>query len=167
MRISWKFFWHVLWVTVAFHAAAFSLLAISGWKAVWAPPSPGTELVDFLVTLVMVLVPYWPVFILAAISREGVPIHRWHVWGAWGGVTVPFGLFYLATMLWGHVTVPFVFVWLATKLGADHGAGFTFASLVTILTFGSLIAALIGALAGNLLLRLFRTPARKSARPNG
>lgn len=109
-RFSWRYALRIALITAACHAGCLLIVSI---VVVTVPYLRGFYFKEIMV-LIPVLVrqygpviplgviistgfsmlPYWAVFVLAALSDESNPIHRWRVWLAWLLMTFPFAAVY-------------------------------------------------------------------------
>ena len=137
-------FWRVILTTVLFHGVAGLVTEITSVRRnlddlVWGP-----------LLVALLIVPYWAVLFLAWVQESGsiLPlidqtkrreIQHWRVWGGWLVTTAPFAL-----------------LWLTIASGEDRGAGSAFAGIYVLLTGLSPVAAFVGAVAGDLLCRLYQ-----------
>lgn len=139
-----KLAWRLLWVTTVFLAVALVAAEIADVGA--AKISEDVELSAIALVLGIFISNYWCVFLLIFFQRTDVQNLKWRVWTAWLGITAP--------IIW----------YLIYGRGSDSEG---WVLVVFFMLLGpvllSPIATLIGALAGGLLLRLYR--ARRIAHP--
>ena len=141
-----KLAWQLLWVTTAFLAIALVAAEIAAFGT--AKISEDEELSAIAFVLAVFISNYWCVFLLIFFQRTDAQNLKWRVWTAWLGITAP--------IIW-YLIYP--------GRGDFDREGWVF--IVFFMLLGpvllSPIATLIGALAGDLLLRLYR--ARRIAHP--
>ena len=133
-----KLAWRLLWVTTAFLAVALVAAEIAAFGA--AKISEDEELPAIAFVLAVFISNYWCIFLLIYFfQRTDLQNLKWRVWTAWLGITAPI-IWYL--IYYGR--------------GLDPEA----AGMLLITFLGPIllspVATLIGALAGDLLLRLYR-----------
>ena len=110
-RFNWRYALRIVLITAAFQAACLLVVSIvvtavpylRGFYfhemiAVLIPAllrqyGPATPLRLVIWTGIFML-PYWAVFVLAALSDETNAVHRWRVWLAWLLMTLPFAVVY-------------------------------------------------------------------------
>ena len=147
-----KLAWRVIWVTIGFYAVAIVALSIQGSDlAVVSLHADTPGLTIFLLT--MILLAYWPIFLLIwwtsvfkssqrDFTLEDARRHKWRVWGAWVVIT--------ASITWSAAEWPddwpFVVFWYVIQVGP---------------VWLPPIGAVIGAIASDLLFRLYRMQVNK------
>ncbi len=102
---------------------------------------PSLSEIPYLVgafTFLVLVLPYWGIFVLALLSDPANPMHRWRVWVAWLLISYPFAGVYLM-LLFGDRT------------GVAKAVPFL---PIVLIPFSPLVA-IVGAVAGQLLWHLF------------
>jgi hypothetical protein len=140
--------WRVLWVT-----SAFWIVAVAATPGIWRTANSEGFSAGFSFALgffLVVVVPYWSIFVLISLPHKDLQSCSWRVWGAWLCITVP--------LVWYLVSAEVI-------KGFDPGGWG--GALWIVLGFPisvSPIATIIGAIVGDLLFRLYRKRVNKLAR---
>lgn len=143
--LSWRYGMRLFFITVIFHVCGLLLSGIAHFH-----PPAGMHISDIEVLMMLLayfVIPYWGILLLALLSNDANPMHRWRVWGAWLLMSCPFAGLYLMLLFEGN-----------------SGVGQAFAVITALAIPLSPFGTLLGAVAGYLLWHLLRGQCRLGPR---